>query len=95
MVAPNRIQLVFERRIRKDTPGLMRIRVIQKGVAPSLHVEYKSCHIKQYFKEGRALRTETTINNPTDLRVGKDFPICPTCKRSGERSIDVCWTSNE
>lgn len=70
---PDRIQLVFERRVRKDTPGLMRTRVIQEGVAPSIHVEYKRCHIKQYFKEGRALRTETTINDPTDLRVGKDI----------------------
>jgi len=70
---PDRIQLVFERRVRKDTPGLMRTRVIQEGVVPSLHLQYKSCHIKQYFKEGRALRTETTINDPTDLRVGKDI----------------------
>jgi hypothetical protein len=36
--------------------------VITDGVEPSLHVEYKSSHVKQYFKEQRALRTETTIN---------------------------------
>ena len=40
---------------------------------PSLHVEDNSCHVKQYFQEGRALRTETTINGPTDLRVRKDI----------------------
>jgi hypothetical protein len=51
----------------------LRTRVLQEGVVPSLHVEYKSCHVKQYFKEGRALRTETTINDPTDLRVRKDI----------------------
>ena len=28
---------------------------------------------KQYFKENRALRTETTINNPHDFGVGKDL----------------------
>ena len=33
------------------------------GVEPSLHVEYKSSHVKQYFKGQRALRTETTIND--------------------------------
>ena len=33
------------------------------GVAPSLHVDYKHSRIKQYHKEGRALRTETTIND--------------------------------
>src|SRR5204863_1073808 len=38
---------------------------------PSLHVEYKSSHVKQYFKEQHALRTETTINNPMDFYVRK------------------------
>lgn len=70
---PDRIQLVFERRVQKNTPGLERTRVIQAGVAPSLHIEYKQCHVKQYFKEGCALRTETTINDPTDLGVKKDI----------------------
>jgi hypothetical protein len=45
--------------------------VITDGVEPSLHVEYKSSHVKQYFKEHRALRTETTINNPKDFYVAK------------------------
>jgi hypothetical protein len=80
---PDRIQLVFERRIRKDTPGLERTRVIQDGVAPSLHVDYKHCHLKQYFKEGCALRTETTINDPTDLRVGKDIGNLAKLNRIG------------
>ena len=35
---------------------------------------YKSSHVKQYFKEQRALRTETTINNPTDFYVAKAVP---------------------
>jgi hypothetical protein len=34
---------------------------------PSLHVEYKGTRIKQYHKEGRALRTETTISNAEDF----------------------------
>jgi len=37
------------------------------GVAPSLHVDYKNTRITQYHKEGRALRTETTINNTHGL----------------------------
>jgi len=90
---PDRIQLLFERRVQKNTPGLMRTRVIQEGVAPSLHIQYKSCHIKQYFKEGRALRTETTINDPTDLGVGKDISNLPYLKQIGRevnrRLLDV------
>jgi hypothetical protein len=70
---PDRVSLVFDRKIIQTTPGLFRTRVFQDGVHPSLHFEYKSCHVKQYFKENRALRTETTINNPDDFYVGKDL----------------------
>ena len=52
----------------RPTPGRFRTRVITEGVDPSLHVDYKTSRIKQYHKEGRALRTETTINNTTRLR---------------------------
>jgi hypothetical protein len=45
--------------------------VVTQGVIPSVHVEYKRCHIKQYFKEGRALRTETTFNDTQDFGVGR------------------------
>ena len=48
-------------------------RVIQVGVQPSLHITYKHSGVKQYFKENRALRTETTINDPHDFDVAKDL----------------------
>jgi hypothetical protein len=72
---PDQIGLVFDRRIirkgRHATPGRFRTRVITAGVVPSLHVDYKNAKIKQYHKEGRALRTETTINNTRDFGVSK------------------------
>jgi hypothetical protein len=68
---PDRVQLVFDRKITKATPGQFRTRVIEDGVQPSLHIEYKSNRVKQDFKEGRALRTETTINEPKDFGVNK------------------------
>src|SRR5919199_5877935 len=74
---PDRIQLIFARRVHKNTPGLERTRVLHEGVSPSLHVDYKHCHLKQYFKEGCALRIETTINDPTDLGVKKDIRNLP------------------
>ncbi|MGH7752144.1 MAG: hypothetical protein ACREN5_04955, partial [Gemmatimonadales bacterium] len=68
---PSRVQLLFPRKITRATPGRFQTRVITHGVAPSLHVEYKRCHVKQYFKEERALRTETTVNDTYDLGVGR------------------------
>jgi hypothetical protein len=68
---PKQVQLIFDRGVTKATPGLFRTRVITDGVVPSLHVDYKGARIKPYHKEGRALRTETTIHNPWDFNVGK------------------------
>jgi len=80
---PDRIQLVFERRITKATPGLFRTQVVQEGVNPSLHADYKRTHLKQYFKEQRALRTETTINNPKDFGINKDIANLPHLQQLG------------
>jgi hypothetical protein len=71
---PSRLTLVFPSRINRRTPPPphgYRSRVVTLGVNPSLHVEYKRCHVKQYFKEDRALRTETTINEPADFGATK------------------------
>lgn len=71
---PDRVSLLFPTRLTRRTPPPAygyRTRVITAGVAPSLHVEYKHSHVKQYFKEERALRTETTINDPTDFQSRK------------------------
>ena len=68
---PDQVQLIFARRVTKRTPGRFRTRVLTEGVTPSLHVDYKHSRIKQYHKEGRALRTETTINDTHDFGVGR------------------------
>ena len=63
---PDRISLIFGRSIYRGrtnrTPGTFATRVVTDGVTPSLHVLYKHAQIKQYHKLGKALRTETTIN---------------------------------
>jgi hypothetical protein len=82
---PDRIQLVFEKRVTKRTPGLFRTQVIEDGVSPSLHAYYKKTHVKQYFKENRALRTETTINNTRDFGIGKDISNLPFLQQLGRQ----------
>jgi len=80
---PDQVQLIFERRVTRRTPGRFRTRVVTEGVTPSLHVDYKSTRIKQYHKEGRALRTETTINNTRDFGIGKRLPNLPALRVIG------------
>jgi hypothetical protein len=78
---PDHVQLILGRRISKRTPERFRTRVITEGVTPSLHVDSKRSRIKQYHKEGRALRTETTINDPRDI--GKRLSNLPALRRIG------------
>lgn len=82
---PSRVQLVFDRKITKATPGRFSTRIITHGVLPSLHIEYKRCHVKQYFKEGRALRTETTVNDTYDLGVGRGLSNFAYLRTLGQR----------
>ena len=60
--------------------------MITRGVAPSLHVEFKHSHIKQYVKEERALRTETTISDPLDLQRTKGLQTLPHLRTIGRQS---------
>ena len=84
---PDRVSLIFSRRIvrtgRRVTPGRFRTRVITDGVTPSLHIDYKNSKIKQYHKLGKALRTETTINDTRDFGVAKGLSHLPELKEIG------------
>jgi len=84
---PEQVSLIFGRRIhrgpKRATPGRFRTRVITAGVTPSLHAEYKHATIKQYHKEGRALRTETTINDTRDFDIGKRLTNLPALREVG------------
>ena len=80
---PAQVQLIFNRRVGKRTPGRFRTRVLTDGVTPSLHVDYKHSRIKQYHKEGQALRTETTINDTYDFALGRRLHNLTTLRRTG------------
>jgi hypothetical protein len=83
----DQVGLIFARPIRRrgprPTPGRFRTRVITDGVTPSLHADYKHTTVKQYHKEGRALRTETTINDTRDFGIGKRLVNLPALREIG------------
>src|ERR1700736_6376535 len=82
---PDRVQLIFDRVVTKKTPGRFRTRVIQDGVHPSLHIDYKNFDLKQYFKEGRGCRTEGTFRNPKDFGVNKGLTNLPYLQKIGRQ----------
>jgi hypothetical protein len=69
---PASVGIIFGRRIRRDTPGTFRTAIDRPAIGPDaggvvLNVFYRNSRIKQYLKDGRAMRIETVINAPRDL----------------------------
>ena len=84
---PDQVQLIFDRHLRRSayrpTPGSFRTRVLTNGVVPSLYIQYKKTKTKQYHKEGQALRTETTINDTYDFKIGRSLSNLPALREIG------------
>jgi len=64
---PDILEIIFDRQIRSTTEGQFKTKVITRGTEVTVNAFYKHSRIKQYLKDGRALRVETVINAPGDL----------------------------
>jgi hypothetical protein len=69
---PDQVELIFAgRRVRPGrapvTPEVFKTKVVTRGVDVTVNAFYQHSRIKQYLKDGRALRIETVINDPYDL----------------------------
>jgi hypothetical protein len=76
---PENVEIIFGRRVRVDTPGTFRTAIDRPVIDPDdkgvvVNVFYKHSRVKQYLKEGRALRIETVINSPRDLACNARLP---------------------
>ena len=66
---PQEVAMVFSRPLRRPTKHPYRTRIFGPGTNVKMDFTYKHSKVKQYLKEGRALRIETVINRPTDIGV--------------------------
>ncbi len=66
---PHEVAMVFARPLRRPTKHPYRSRVFGPGTEVRMDLRYKYSRVKQYLKEGRALRIETVINKPSDIGV--------------------------
>ena len=66
---PELIELVFRRGQRRGRPaaGQFKTKIVTYGTEVNVNAFYRHSRIKQYLKDGRALRIETVINNPDDV----------------------------
>jgi hypothetical protein len=68
---PDQAAVIFGRRVTRQTPGRFHTKVFNRGVETAIQIHCRASKVKQYFKEGRALRTETTVNDTRDFGVGR------------------------
>ena len=68
---PDQVVLIFDRKLCHAHPVGLPTRVVTRGVNPQLYCTYKSSRLKQYFKLGKALRTETVIGDTRDFGIGR------------------------
>lgn len=66
---PHEVAMVFARPLRRPTKHPYRARIFCPGTEVKMDFAYKHSRVKQYLKEGRALRIETVVNKPTDIGV--------------------------
>jgi hypothetical protein len=70
---PDSVELIFtgknERRGRpRKQPPTFKTKVVTRDTEVTINAFYKHSRVKQYLKDGRALRIETVVNSPNDLR---------------------------
>ena len=76
---PDQIEVIFSgyrtrRGRRPAVPEVFKTKVVTRGVDVTVNAFYKHSRIKQYLKDGRALRIETVINDTYDLRCQRRLP---------------------
>ena len=75
---PEAVSIVFAgRQVRKSRDEWFGTRVFSPGTEVRIDFRYKHSRLKQYLKDGRALRIEAVINNPSDLGVPRRLHNLP------------------
>jgi len=70
---PDSMELIFTgHRVHRGRPvtieQVYKTKVVTRDTEVTINAFFKHSRIKQYLKDGRALRTETVVNSPNDLR---------------------------
>ena len=92
---PDQVELIFSRHpVRRGRPPsvqqVFKTSVVTRGVDVTVNALYKHSRIKQYLKDGRALRVETVINDTHDLGCQRrlhNLPELQTKARAANRRL--------
>ena len=95
---PENVELLFRRGQRRGRPaspaagGGFRTAIDRYCHMVTINVFYKNSRLKQYLKDGVALRIETVINSPMTWAAAGCSPTCPSCRPRRVRSTTGCCT---
>jgi hypothetical protein len=92
---PHNVEIIFGRRVRRDTIGTFRTAIDRRdngGVL--LNVFYRHSRIKQYLKDGRAMRIETVCNTPGTWAATPGFPTSTSCRPRPVPATGGSWMLN-
>jgi hypothetical protein len=68
---PDTLEIIFDRQVRhgphRSTQRTFNTKVITRGTEVTMNAFYRHSRVKQYLKDGRALRIETVINDARDI----------------------------
>jgi hypothetical protein len=76
---PSSVEVIFGRRVQRNTLGTFRTTVDRPVIGPDtaqviVNVFYRHSRVKQYLKDGRAMRIETVVNATRDLGCNARLP---------------------
>ena len=74
---PEEVSMLFARQLRRPTQHRYQTRIFTTATEIRIDFRYKHSRVKQYLKDGRALRIETVINRPDDLDVKRRLQHLP------------------
>jgi hypothetical protein len=93
---PEHVEILFKRSARGRKPedpagGAFKTAIDRSNNGVTINAFWRHSRVKQYLKDGRALRVETVVNSPTS-----GSPVacttCPSCRPGRVRSTPGCCT---
>src|SRR6478752_2834326 len=95
---PDSVELIFHGPRHLGRPPNLdcvpKTKIVTRGTDVTVNAFYKHSRIKQYLKDGRALRIETVINSPDDIGCHRRLPHLPELQ-SRARAINARLLDNE
>jgi hypothetical protein len=92
---PENVEIIFGRRVRCDTPGTFRTAIDRPVIDPDdkgvvVNIFYKHSRVKQYLKEGRAMRRRGRSGSwAVEGAGGLGHLVAQQLVAAGERVLDV------